>query len=105
MQDTISDLKPVTLQPFQKTVRHCAKCGGTMMRYPSFIVRTLSLNFTYFSIHHCAGGKDPEQAIHLMGGLAHMNAANPCAGLSEEHLHVTCKMCGFMFLMRTEDAK
>lgn len=76
-----------------------------MLPWPSFIVRTLCLNCTYFMVIHCAGGKDPEQAVQVMGGLAHFHAANPCAGLSEEHLHVTCKMCGFMFLMKTEDAR
>lgn len=40
-----------------------------------------------------------------LGGLLEMKTTVPCAGLSEEHLHVVCKIRGYFFLMKTEDGK
>lgn len=72
---------------------------------------------------YCPGGQEPETPAtaesdvpkilsafvgSVLPMLTAMNGAKPnlniCAGVLEEHLHVTCSNCGFEFLMATKDA-
>jgi ribosomal protein L37E len=96
-------MKPV---PFQVQMRTCPKCGWGPSKRPGFLIRWFDIPHAAFKVSWCPGSQDLEKVtkiVTLSGEVDHKY--NPvCAGVSENHLHLSCTHCGFHFLMETRDA-
>lgn len=113
------------LKPFS-TITCCEKCGngyippnpvGLGPQDPApFILAPVF--FSSFTIRYCAGGKEPENPteqnpvasfLQTVSAIAPDKLAsslppriNICAGIGEDHLHLTCTCCQYEFLMQTK---
>jgi predicted nucleic-acid-binding Zn-ribbon protein len=108
-------------QPFSNSVE-CAKCGSgavDLKTLPAGIAPRLS---GYVTMRYCSGGKEPEAPAEInplnlaqeliaaatgkpisLGEPVPRGRLNICAGIGEEHLHLTCSWCGYEWLMETKD--
>lgn len=97
-------LKPV---PYQRQMKSCPKCGWRPMRLSGVFVRWFDLPHAMFAVSYCRGSMDPERDITM--ALPDRDVTRtiqiPCAGVHEDHLHVTCTHCKFHFLMKPRDAE
>jgi hypothetical protein len=69
---------------------------------PYWLIRILELHYASFKLSYCAGGQDPQKKIFSAVGLSAVmerEVTVPCAGISEDHLHVQCTVCHYCFLM------
>ena len=84
----------------------CAKCGEiAIARYVNYISAMIGKGtLSTFNVRYCAGGLEPTeegQVAVVMGGQlvgGSMSQRNSCSGVMGEHLHVTCKSCGWEIL-------
>jgi hypothetical protein len=85
----------------------CRSCGcfiSTWDRFRSFVK---SGTPGVVKVAFCPGGKEPTEMRGMLEAMmtGNVEGFNPCAGVSEPHLHVQCRGCGFEWLMRTKEAK
>lgn len=91
------------LQPFHKG-KPCAACGFNMPPKLRFLQWLYGAADAHLDHTFCAGGKEPTEdasVATLMGAVA-VQKSWDCAGLTESHLHVKCRNCGFRWLSRPQ---
>jgi hypothetical protein len=106
-----------TLKPFSD-IEYCEKCGNGKAHDPRVAAFLPPPGLT-FCVSYCPGGKEPEEPAETnplaallealpQGPRASMFASsrrpriNICAGIGEEHLHITCTRCQHEFLTKTK---
>lgn len=101
------ELQTLKVVRFQRSIRECPKCGHQRYQVPAWIINLLDLPWTCFSTIYCRGGQSPIKSNKALtfAGPVDFETNMPCAGITEDHLHVTCKHCNFFFLMMTQDRK
>lgn len=100
----LASAKPV---PFQKQLKTCPKCGWGPTHMPGLFVRWFDLAHCAFRVNYCKGGQDPEKTVThaTIAGLVEQTVNPICAGVGQDHLHISCTHCGFHFLMESMDAR
>lgn len=113
-----------TIKPFSDVVS-CEKCGHGNVdpveppsgpHVPELPLYMVRVAFSSFDVRYCGGGKELENPaeknpvvsfLQMIGqGDPRMFASslppriNICAGIGEEHLHLTCTRCRHEFLMK-----
>lgn len=106
------------IEPFTGPMAGCPKCGCGSGNPPNprFVPQTFVQSS--LRVRYCLGGKEPEEnaAEPVMELLQQIFMAaadklravtvkrlNICAGITEEHLHVTCVDCGHEWLTQTKE--
>jgi hypothetical protein len=56
-----------------------------------------------FKIGFCPGGKEPtgEAFVPTLMGPQKIEGHFPCAGIQQAHLHYTCRVCDYHFMVET----
>ena len=96
------------LMPFTPVDRcRCRSCDASITWFDRFTAWFTSATPTRVNVSFCAGGKLPTEQAGMMKAMltGETEHFNPCAGLTEPHLHVKCRVCGAGWLMRTKEAK
>jgi hypothetical protein len=104
-----SEVRNQKLLPFE-TERDCQKCGAILvMIAPGWWKRKLwhlrGQVYSGYNIAHCAGGRPPEDTRDVLTpfGKQEIKQTFPCAGVTEDHLHIVCQRCGFHLLMQVAE--
>lgn len=84
---------------------HCNACGRSanlMDRLRGWVTSTVAC---IAEVHFCNGGKEPTSPLPIPQQIVsgRTDHVNECAGVSEPHLHVTCRMCRAGWLMKTKE--
>lgn len=98
--DAMPEVKGVRLIPFQ-VLKECPKCGMKNRFVPGWMLRLLGMVSTEFRAAYCKGGLDPQQTVRTLLGEREVIAT--CAGLQEEHLHLSCCHCSAQLLMEVKE--
>lgn len=93
------------LRDFQPShSRECDSCGARISRWDRFYSWLVNRHTSWTNMGYCAGGKPLSEPLppvqQMMSGQEERR--HSCAGVFEPHLHVSCKICGRSFLMRTK---
>jgi len=85
----------------------CRSCGARCNRLDKFWSLLRGISVTIVNPRYCAGGKPPTESKGMMSALmtGEAEAFNPCAGITEPHIHVSCRGCNYQWLMRTKEGK
>lgn len=106
MTETEIKVPAPKLMPFLRTGYYrCHVCGVGPSRWDRIMAAIRGNHATTAEVRFCAGGKEPSECVGLAHALASGSCerVNSCAGVSEAHVHVTCRFCRFEQLMRTRD--
>ena len=81
----------------------CASCGIRISLWDRLTAYLKGNTPTIAAVKYCSGGKAPTENKGLMAAmmLGDSESFNPCAGIAEPHLHLTCRFCGYSSLMST----
>lgn len=89
------ELKRLKLLPFG-SLNACPKCGEKRSSLPMWLQRFLGLESTAFKLSYCIGNRDPQMNLQTPFGNQEFTVA--CAGITHDHLHHICMMCGALTL-------
>ncbi len=59
----------------------------------------------FVTVGWCAGGKEPTEPVQVatLAGIREAEGRYACAGIAEEHLHITCRNCGRQWLSQVRE--
>lgn len=82
----------------------CEACGIHIGGWERFRGWWKALSLSVANYSYCAGGKElSEPVVGIERALSgRSERTHDCAGVTEPHLHVTCKFCGKCILMRVK---
>lgn len=85
----------------------CRSCGMHVGRWGKFCSWLQNRMASVVDHHYCAGGKPPTESRGMMSAIVtgETETFNPCAGITEPHIHIRCRGCGYKWLMKPMEGK
>jgi Zn ribbon nucleic-acid-binding protein len=106
------------IEPYSGPTSECAKCGNGSQLSPGPEIFPRMQHAT-LRVRYCPGGKELEETeenpltafLQLVSSESisskfrsvSLKRVNICAGIGEDHLHVTCVDCGYEWLTHTKE--
>jgi hypothetical protein len=106
--ETMPMIGATQLQPYRERVDcRCVQCGANVNWFDKLKAWLTSGAMSVVNQRYCAGGKEPTESVGLVEALHRGSGEklNTCAGVTEPHLHLTCRSCSFEWLMQVKGAK
>jgi hypothetical protein len=84
----------------------CRQCGSELNWLDKVKCWLSSSTMAVVNQRYCPGGKEPTELVGLPEAMMRGSSErlNVCAGVTEPHLHLTCRSCGFEWLMKVKGA-
>jgi hypothetical protein len=105
---TIPLIAATQVVPYRERVDcDCPKCGIRLNRMDRFKMWLMSSAMATVNIRYCGGGKQPTEQVGVVEAMMRGKEErfNVCAGVSEPHLHLTCRSCNYEWLMQVKSAR